>query len=155
MFRRVSWFTVAFGLLCAVLSGCNGLKLGEVKGHVKSKGQLVTEGTIMFHPEQGPTAVGTIQPDGSYTLTTVQPNDGALVGSHKVTILATKVGAGRMETPKSFEEELKQGMQKSTGKVLVAGQVQWIVPEVHSQVATTKLTAKVERGQNSIEFDVP
>lgn len=146
---------VLLGVFCLIASGCGGLTLGQVSGQVKSNGKIVTQGTIMFHPEKGPTAVGTIQPDGTYTLSTLKPNDGALVGSHRVTIHATKVDPGRLETPKSFEEELRQGQVKNSGKVLVAGQVHWIVPEIHSLAETTKLTAQVERGVNKIDFDVP
>lgn len=141
------------GMLALVSAGCGGLNLGQVSGQVKSNGKLVTAGMIMFHPENGPTAVGTIQPDGSYTLTTLQPNDGALVGAHRVTIQATKVDPGRLETPKSFDDELKQA--HNPAKILIPGQVHWIVPEIHSRAETTKLIAEVKRGKNQIDFDVP
>lgn len=144
--------SLVLGLLCVLSAGCGGLNLGQVSGQVKSNGKIVTTGMIMFHPKNGPTAVGTIQPDGSYTLTTLQPDDGALVGAHRVTIQATKVDPGRLETPKTFDDELKQA--QTPGKILVPGQVHWIVPEIHSRIETTKLIAEVKRGKNQIDFDV-
>ena len=78
---------------------------------------------------------------------------GTLIPDPALTISATKVDPGRLETPKTFEDELKQG--QTPGKILVAGQVHWIVPEIHSREDTTKLTAEVKRGKNAIDFDVP
>jgi hypothetical protein len=106
----------------------------------------------MFHPDAGPTAVGTIGPDGAYTLTTIKRGDGALVGSHRVTIQATTVGPGSMVEPKSIDEELALRQQ---GKVLVAGKVDWVVPEQYSRVETTDLKAKVDPGSNTLDFDIP
>jgi hypothetical protein len=128
-------------------TGCSGAKLGQVSGIVTVDGVPVTNGTIMFVPADGKGAIGSIGSDGRYTLTTYKPDDGALVGHHKVTIHATKVGAGTM-VPATFEEEMK-GMK---GKILVPGKVEWIVPEKYSQLATTDLTATVEPGPQTIDF---
>jgi hypothetical protein len=138
------------------LAGCGGLRLGKVSGRVTVGGKPVPSGVVMFYPEAGPTAVGEIRPDGTYTLTTQKPGDGAVVGSHRVTIQATSVGPGSMVEPKTFDEEVSQA--RGTGKRqkwLVPGKVDWIVPEKYSQVKTTTLTAKVEGGKNDINFDIP
>jgi hypothetical protein len=134
-------------LILLVAAGCGGPKFGQVSGVVTVDGVPVSGGTIMFVPSDGKGAIGSIGPDGHYTLTTYKPDDGVLVGSHKVTIHATKVGSGTM-VPASFEEELK-GMK---GKILVPGKVEWIVPEKYSQLATTELTATVEPGIQTIDF---
>jgi hypothetical protein len=139
-------------LPAALLGGCGGPKLGKVTGKVTYNGKPVTGGKILFYPESGRMALGEIGPDGTYSLTTFKPGDGALVGSHRITIEATKVGPGSMEPPKTFEEELK-GVAPG-GKVLVAGKVEWLVPEKYSRVETSGLTRKVEPGENKIDLDL-
>ncbi len=77
------------------LTGCGGtteqvsnlLKPVPVKGTVTYKGKPLTGGTIRFEPEDGGReAAGNIEPDGSFTLSTFQSNDGAVAGSHKVAV---------------------------------------------------------------------
>ena len=148
---------------CLLLAGCllglaatsctSGPQLGNVSGRVTVGGKPVTSGTIMFHPDAGPTAVGAIQPDGAYTLRTIKPGDGAVVGSHRVTIQATNVGSGSLVDPKSFNEEIS--LSRKGGKVLIPGKVTWVVPEIYSRAESSALTAKVEPGSNTLNFDIP
>jgi dipeptidyl aminopeptidase/acylaminoacyl peptidase len=58
-----------------------------VSGKVTFEGQLIADGTITFHPidPSGHPASGPIK-NGSYSLSTRVPNDGALPGQYKVTI---------------------------------------------------------------------
>jgi hypothetical protein len=157
MAKRTRCLLLVGSLLGMLLIGCSGgLRLGKVSGRVTFKGKPVPTGTIMFHPDEGPTAVGAIGPDGTYTLTTVKPGDGAIVGSHRVTIQATTVGPGSLADPKSFEEEMQLAQRKDPkAKVLVPGQVEWIVPEKYSRPDTTNLTATVQSGTNTIDFPLP
>jgi len=41
---------------------------------------------VVFTPQQGRSARGTIQSDGSFTLSTYGKSDGAIVGMHKVSV---------------------------------------------------------------------
>lgn len=71
----------------------HGLNLGRVQGKVTVDGRPVTYGTVFFVPDaskgtDGPPAMGTITADGTYTLSTDSPGDGALVGHHKVGVVA-------------------------------------------------------------------
>ena len=150
---RDLWRAVALGAACLLAAGCGGPKLGKVSGTVTSGGKPVTTGTIMFHPAEGPTAVGAINADGTYTLTTIKAGDGAVIGSHRVTIEATKVGPGSLADPSSFEEELKLAGKPS--KILVPGKVEYLVPEKLAQLSTTDLTAEVKPGSNQVDFDLP
>src|SRR3954453_15047519 len=80
------------------LFGCGGHpskpKLGRVSGKVTYNGQPVTKGLVSFVPSGGPgaqtgqAAPGEIGPDGSYTLTTFENGDGAVLGEHKVLVQA-------------------------------------------------------------------
>jgi hypothetical protein len=49
-------------------------------------GQPLEFGSVMFQPASGQPAIGEIQSDGTFTLSTFAPNDGAVVGTHKVRI---------------------------------------------------------------------
>jgi hypothetical protein len=144
-----------FALLVPLaLTGCGGEKVVRVSGTVTVGGKPVPGGTISFVPPAGKAAVGSINPDGTYTLGTYQTSDGALLGSHKVVIHATRVGSGSIVSgPTTFEDELKP--VKDSGKAIVPGKVDWIVPERFSQLATTDLTASVETDGQRIDFDLP
>jgi hypothetical protein len=154
---RASWLLLPIVVTLLALCGCGGgLSLGQVTGKVSVGGARVKSGTIMFHPKSGPAAVATIQPDGSYTLTTLKPGDGAVVGPHRVTIQATTVGEGSLIEPKSIDEEVKLAQKKAPGgKILVAGKVTWVVPEKYSRLETSDLTAQVASGPNTIDFEIP
>jgi len=85
-------------LLAGLLIGCGGgsghEETASVTGTVTLKGTPVTEGRIAFFPPKGRPAMGTIQSDGTYTLTTFDPGDGALLGNHRVTITAKETVGG-------------------------------------------------------------
>lgn len=73
-------------------SGCSkksGMATAPVSGKVTYRGKAVPTGTVMFVPGAGgPAATGEISSDGSYKLTTYATGDGAVIGTHKVTVTA-------------------------------------------------------------------
>jgi hypothetical protein len=150
---RFALLTISF----AGLLGCSeGPELGEVEGRVTFQGQPVTQGMVIFQPKNGPAAIGEIDKEGHFTLTTLSPGDGALVGDHQVAIQATTVGAGQIAEPESMEEELNAARAGgSPGKYLVPGKVQWLVPEKYSRAESSGLTATVNPGQNVVDFELP
>src|SRR5262249_12280045 len=95
----------------------------------------VPYGNVNFIPTAGPSATGEIGPDGSYKLKTFRPDDGAVLGPHKVVIVA---------------------IQKQTGVPIEA----WtplpppIGPEKYTSIATTDLRAEVKGGDNQFDFDL-
>jgi hypothetical protein len=92
----------AFKLLTGIftiflISGCGGdsslPKTAKVKGTVTYKGKPLAGGQISFIPEAGSEAAkngqpasGQINADGTFTLTTFNTGDGALLGAHKVIV---------------------------------------------------------------------
>jgi hypothetical protein len=86
---------LAHASLLAALAGCgsdNGLELARVTGTVTHQGKPLTYGSIMFEPDtsrgtSGPPAIGTINKDGSFVLSTESAGDGAVVGAHRVAII--------------------------------------------------------------------
>jgi len=91
----IGWILV----LIAGVVGCGGedykMVVAPVTGTVTCNGMPVTEGYVVFVPKvpagadamkSGKAASGYINADGTYTLTTYDEGDGALVGDHEVRV---------------------------------------------------------------------
>ncbi len=130
----VSWSS---GLLVCLLAGCSDPrpKTAVVQGTVTYKGKPVPNGTVNFVPAEGPAATGEIRSDGSYRLTTFRQGDGAILGMHKVVIVA---------------------MQDQSGQAVEAYTPlpPPIVPLKYTSLATTDLKAEVKDQENTINFDL-
>jgi hypothetical protein len=148
--KAVSTFAALFLFLqLPILSGCGSQQptVARVHGRIIYQGKPVAVGQIMFYPETGRPAIGTIGPDGAYKLTTFpdKSGDGALLGKHRVTIESTRMIGGMQ--PKSVEDEsraFRGGIPR----------IEWLVPEIFSQLGTTPLKAEVKPGENTIDFDL-
>jgi hypothetical protein len=140
-------------LLCLVTAGgCgpSGPALGTVSGRVTFDGQPVTIGTVRFWPQSGRPATGELDAEGYYQLKTFVEGDGALVGTHAVTIEALEV-VGAAPQVDSLEQEMQVFSDPATARVK-AQRIQWLVPERYSSPQTSRLTATVESGENSLNF---
>jgi hypothetical protein len=120
--------------------GRGGQGLAKVKGTIKYNGKPVPNGTVNFMPDDGnkPSASGEIQPDGTYTLMTAQGSsnhEGAVIGKHKVIIVAMQDMASRLP-----EERIALPPP--------------IVPTKYTSPATSDLSAEVENKENVIDFDL-
>src|SRR5262249_44449760 len=60
-----------------------------VKGKVTYLGRPLMRGPINFLPDDGRPAIGEIQADGSYSLSTFNSGDGAVLGHHRVVVTST------------------------------------------------------------------
>ena len=82
------------------VAGCGGSDLKElevayVEGKVTLDGTALDSGRIFFYPTSddtrsgviGKPAQGIVASDGSYELTTYHSGDGAVVGTHRVTVM--------------------------------------------------------------------
>ena len=165
-------------LVAAVLVGVvscgpsNGLNLARVRGKVTYKGEPLKYGSISFHPDEskgttGPLAMGSINSDGSFILSTEVSGDGAIVGLHKVAILGldpTPINSEAMPTPE--EDPLKYLAAKTQAGLKAAKKstksdaptitdhggktYRIVVPEKFGSTNTSKITAKVVSGSNTI-----
>ena len=95
---------LAAALWLAIASGCGSGGVYPVEGHVTWKdGSPATNlaGSLVFFElrEKQTSSQGSIQPDGSFQLTTNKPNDGAPAGEHTVTII--EVGRKSLGGPDS------------------------------------------------------
>jgi hypothetical protein len=99
------------GLL--LIPGCGGgPDFVEIKGKVLLDGKPLNEGEVSFIPDNskgtsGPMAMGTVNENGEFTLTT-GTNEGVLVGHHKVTVKCPyRPGEGSSATGDSSAGEKK------------------------------------------------
>lgn len=104
----------ALSVAVLMLTGCDsGPTLAPVRGQVTYQGAPLRRGTIVFTPDakrggHGPLASADIQSDGSFTLHTGDL-PGAVVGWHRVTIVAVEAAAAaqgqRFAVPRSLIPE--------------------------------------------------
>ena len=75
--------------------GCSrsSYELAPVSGTIRIDGEPLSTGKVMFAPvadansvDAGKPAIGRLRPDGTFQLSTYKEGDGAIVGSHWVTI---------------------------------------------------------------------
>jgi len=86
-------FTCILLLISAnALYGCGGSEgpqVAAVEGTVTWEGKPLADAGVAFTPEKGPVAIGRTDEAGKFSLST-QGRNGAVVGSHRVTIEAFK-----------------------------------------------------------------
>jgi hypothetical protein len=153
--KRATWNSLFCCLLMLVNTGCGSKypPTAPVSGKITINGKPVTQGRISFHPTTGERpALANIQPDGSYSLTTFERGDGALLGHHKVSIKSTRIENAPSLPAKDFQEEAKQAAEvaKKGGPQLV-----FIVDKKYYDDRTTDLEAEVRPGENEIDFNLP
>jgi hypothetical protein len=130
MFR--AWL-ILLSIVCA--GGCGGrdpLQPVPVQGTVFWKGVPMSVGRVQFipdNPNQGRPATGDIDKFGNYTLSTFQPEDGAIPGSYKVQVF-----------PFDYNAEVTAKTYKQ-------------VPERYQDPETSGLTAVVDSRPKLQKFD--
>lgn len=91
---RAKWALVVCLFSLAGLVGCGSgseIDTVPVTGKVTLDGDPVEGATVTFVPDipKGHTAVGRTNRGGAYTLMTMEPGDGALPGSYRITVRKT------------------------------------------------------------------
>jgi hypothetical protein len=126
---------LASALVGTLYLGCDSdPATGDVKGKVTYKGKPVTEGTVTFlNPNEGGAAEAAIGTDGSYSASRV------VIGEYVVEIkplMEIKDTDPGKSPPAPVEKNAPD------------------IPKKYRQQGTTPLKAKVERGQNEINFEM-
>ena len=87
--KNLSSLLLVIGSLTVMGCGGDGLpKRVPVSGTVTHQGKPVIGATVSFHGQGAPrVASGVTDDSGKFTLTTYNPNDGAIPGSHTVTVV--------------------------------------------------------------------
>ena len=132
------------GCLVATVGGCGGnAKMAAVTGTVTFKGQPLANAQVNFAPVAGgPIATGQTDASGKFQLGTNSINDGALVGKHKVGVIAR--GPNRPLRP----GEVGSGMPGDT----TPGDP--LIPAKFFDPQTSGLEREVVRGSNDFQLQL-
>lgn len=119
---------VASVVLFVGCGGTGGTATVKVTGTVTYGGKALSGVNVTFTPEKGRPAGGTTDSSGRFSLTTVNPGDGAVEGNHTVTITpgpatapppmpgtpeARRAGAARPPFPARYSDPRKSGLNAS------------------------------------------
>lgn len=154
MKRRALFSLVVVG--CVILvSGCGGSTTAGRKpvfaasGSVKLNGAPLADAVVTFAPTGGqPTAFGTTDEEGNFSLTTYDFQDGAAAGPYKVIITksAAQQNAGGSGSGADHEAEADAANKGHGAK---GSGAQGLVPQIYTSFETTTLTAEVKAsGEN-------
>jgi hypothetical protein len=125
-------------LVLGIVAGCSqNDSLATVEGIVRLDGRPLTTGTVRFVPAAGRAATGQIQSDGTFQLGTYADSDGAVIGIHKVAIIAYEAAGG-------VKPAYEAGAQANKP----------LVPQRYMAVGTSGLTFEVKPVENRAEFDL-
>jgi hypothetical protein len=163
-------FCFVFAILAVfVVVGCgedSGIpRRYHVSGTITHNGKPLEKGNIKFAPDgsEGRPAGGTIT-DGHYSLTTQDPDDGAVPGKYKVSVVARESDPSKVDLKikKSREgvatEEDKKAMaavfpQKVAARAFAAGKR--LIPARFNSPETSGLTFEVKAQSNTgTDFDL-
>ena len=128
----------ALGLSYFLICGCGGSgarQVAPVSGVVTIDGKPLTQGTVTFVPTVGQSAKATINPDGSYVMTTYSSSDGAPVGENRVMVDAAIRG--------------RSGSDDLLGMSIIESPI----PREYADIGTSKLVFKVEADTDN-KFDI-
>jgi hypothetical protein len=115
---------VLLGLLavgCALLSGCGAATMAPVKGRVLFNGKPVPDAALTFSPlgaegqkETGKPGTGYTDENGNFELSTFKNYDGALIGSHSVSVMVPDTHPMKCTRFKQLTLEVKPGQNEFT-----------------------------------------
>lgn len=148
-------------LLCAAsaLLGCGEAsdqpELAKVTGTVMYKNQPVEGAIVSFSsPEASRAATGTTNAEGKFQLSTFDVNDGAVLGTHTVTVTKMKPGSEPENTamdpnvdPTAMTEMYNQAAESEE-----KADENHLLPRKYSAAGTTPLKETVKSGENSFVF---
>ena len=107
------WSFVCVAALLSVaapfVAGCGDGQRGRVhvSGQVLIDGKPLTVGTVGFVPTDARAAFGSIGADGRFTLTSFEPGDGVVPGTHRVSVSAVELLSKttfRCHAPKKYAD---------------------------------------------------
>ncbi|MEW4566286.1 hypothetical protein AB1L88_00320 [Tautonia sp. JC769] len=154
MIKHQAAMMVLFLVGSTPIIGCGGSggprpPMGKVSGTVTHNGAPLTEGSVVFSPAQGKgsdtghVAIGQIDSNGRFVLTTFNTGDGAVLGQHVVTIQAKTA-------PKTTPPPNPDGTI-TFNYALAAGSA---IPAKYENPEQSPLRYTVEPGSNTFEIDL-
>jgi len=130
---------VALLVLAFCCAGCGRREdlpqVAPVSGSVTYNGKPVASGTVTFHPAGGGRpASGQLDADGRFELSTFDRGDGAVLGKHRVTVVAYDASTDPSIAPDSADV--------------------YAVPEKYTEPETTPLEVEVTEGGNTMDLEL-
>lgn len=152
---------MALALAGFSMGGCGSgihYEHATVHGKVTYQGKPVPLGSVLFVPVEPPAdgvmqpASGTIKSDGTYELKS-QADAGAILGEHKVVVMAIEGGPSG---PEASKNDTKAAKDANTPSAPTAKSVKFksLIPKKYSDPTTTPLTRKVVAGDNTIDLEI-
>jgi hypothetical protein len=150
---------------CILLAGCsssNDRWMAPVGGQVTYQGKPVANATVAFLCPGAPRpSVGTTDDSGNYRLTTFEQNDGAIVGTHAVTVnvyateAETSVFAGTTDVGgKATAKSIDDAMKRSVKQIEKAEKSKPPIPLKYADRRTSDLRKEVVAGENKINIEL-
>ena len=118
---------------CFTFGGCNSkteFETAPAVGRVTLDGKPVVSGSVVFTPPQGWPARGELDAEGRFTLTTYEPDDGAIVGPHEIVVIA--------QTGPDPNEHFERALSAPT---------KWLIPERYGSRKSSGLVYDVKSGE--------
>ncbi len=129
--RSIHPVWIALGVCATMVLGCGGLDRPErvpVSGRVLIDGEPLTVGNIQILPDGARAASGKIDSDGRFEMTTFEPGDGVVPGTHRVVVVANEALGG-------------------TGQ-------KWHAPKKYVDPAMSNLTVEITEPTDSLEINL-
>jgi hypothetical protein len=145
MSRQLTGFALMACCLFAASCSRGGPALAPATGRVTYKSKPVANADVAFAPEsgEGRIATGRTDSDGRFTLGTFAIGDGAMIGKHRVSVMAR--GPERPPRP----GEVGSGMP---GEMMPGDPV---IPMKYFAPDSSGLTEEVKRGKNHFDLALP
>lgn len=143
--------------VCSLMAlGCGGghsrFDTAPVRGTVLCEGQPLTSGTISFTPvaeaktaTTGKSASGAVGPDGTFVLTTYEPEDGAIIGRHTVYYIPPASGE---DAEAEVEEEDGEASETAAASPATP------LPDTHPCRFGGRAEAEVVEGDNELTIEL-
>ena len=127
------------GIACLMpAAGCNRRPgVMPVSGRVTFDGKPLGFGSVMIQPTAGPAARGTIGTDGSFTVSTFAPGDGAIIGPATVRV--------------ACYEQQRPGTPPPAGELAIGKS---LIPEKYTQFATSGIAVTIATGMEPLKIEL-
>ena len=133
-FKALRLLAVGTVVILLTMAGCGGADWGYLEGTVLLNGQPAGPGTISLEPMEGDRAgaIASFGEDGKFAVRSAGRKEGAPTGEYRVLIYGGE----------NFGEEQRGPRTESK------------IPARYSNPSTSELTVTIERGSQTVNFDL-